>query len=299
MKFASAIWGRLPVILRAILTGLLVLLFGALIWSTMVGINLKLTSSVPWAAGTFAIFLWAYWRYLDGAGWPRNTAEARHRNFRVRALPGRVWTWALIAGAPALVSAVALQGVFGRLIRISPFSLGDLSRYPFFTVLCILIAAAAEAGMVEEAAFRGYMQAPIERRYGPKVAIVVVAVLFGCIHLANGSHELFWLPLYSLVGVIFGSLAYLTNSILPGMVLHAAVDTFRFLATWRLGPPPRLRLVWQSGPDASFWTSLAVAVILGVVAIWAFRKLAVVTYPESHAPQGTAGPKDLHSAGEM
>jgi len=35
------------------------------------------------------------------------------------------------------------------------------------------------------------------------------------------------------------------------------------------------------------------------VAIWAFRKLAVVTYPESHPPQGTAGPKDLHSAGEM
>jgi membrane protease YdiL (CAAX protease family) len=192
-----------------------------------------------------------------------------------------------------------LQGVFGRLIRIPPLPLEDLSRYPFFTVLCILLAVAAEAGIVEEAAFRGYMQAPIERRYGPRVAIAVVAVLFGCVHLANGSHELLWLPVYSLVGVILGALAYLTNSILPGMVLHAALDTFRFLVAWRLGAAPQERLIWQSGPDASFWISVGTVVILGAVAIWAYRKLAVVAHPESQSPRGLVEQKDLHSAGGM
>jgi membrane protease YdiL (CAAX protease family) len=265
----------------------------------MVIANLKLTSSVPWAAGTLALFLWIYWRYLDGAGWPRNTAEARHRNFRVRPLSGRVWAWALTAGASALISAVALQGVLERLVRISPFPLADLSRYPFFTVLCILLAAAAEAGIVEEAAFRGYMQAPIERRYGPRVAIAVVAVLFACVHLANGSHELLWLPVYFLVGVILGVLAYLTNSVLPGMMLHAALDIFRFLAAWRHGSAPQKQLIWQSGPDASFWISVGVAVILAAVAIGAYRKLAAVTHPESQFPPGLAGQKDLHSAGGM
>ena len=59
----------------------------------------------------------------------------------------------------------------------------DLSRYSFLTVLCILLAAAVEAGVVEEAAFRGYMQAPIERRYGPRVAIVIVSVAVSYTHL--------------------------------------------------------------------------------------------------------------------
>lgn len=288
MTFPSSIWRRLPVILRAILTGLLVLLFGALVWTAMLGINLKLTSSVPWATATLALFLWAYWRYLNGAGWPRNTGQARRKNFRARPLSVRVWAWSLIAGVPALVSAVALQDVFSRLIRIPQLPLGGLSGYPRFTVLCILLGAAAEAGVVEEAAFRGYMQAPIERRYGPASAIIVVALLFGCVHIANGSHELLWLPVYSLVGVILGALAYLTNSILPGMVLHAALDTFRFLAAWRLGAAPPERLVWQSGLDASFWTSMGVAAILGSVAVWAYRKLAAVAHPESQFPLAMA-----------
>jgi len=255
----------------------------------MLVINLKLTGSVPWAAATLALFLWIYWRYLDGAGWPRNTAESRHRNFRARALSGRVWAWALIAGTSALLSAVVLQGVFGRLVRVPHLPLQDLSRYPFFTVLCILLAAAAEAGIVEEAAFRGYMQAPIERRYGPKIAIAVVGVLFGCVHLANGSHELLWLPVYSLVGIILGGLAYLTNSILPGMVLHAALDACRFLAVWRLGAAPPERLIWQSGPDGSFWMSVGAVVLLGTVAIWAYRKLAAIAHLPSESLYQTAG----------
>jgi membrane protease YdiL (CAAX protease family) len=280
MKFALAIWHRFPIVLRAILSGLLVLFFGALVWTAMVVVNLKLTNSVPWAAPTLALFLWVYWRYLDGAGWPRSTAEVRHRNFRARALAGRVWIWALGAGAIALISAVALQSLLERLIRVPPLPLQDLSRYPSFTVVCLLVAGAAEAGIVEEAAFRGYMQAPIERRYGPVVAIAVVELLFGFVHLVNGAQELLWLPVYSLVGVILGALAYLTNSVLPGMVLHSALDIFRFFASSRRGAAAQERLIWQSGSNASFWTSLGIGVILGALAIWTYKRLALVARPE-------------------
>jgi membrane protease YdiL (CAAX protease family) len=286
MSSASGIWPRIPVVVRAILTGLLVLFLGAFGWSGLLFGSRKLTTSIPWAATPVflvvgGLFLWGFWRYLAGAGWPRSTAEARRQNLRGRGLPGRVWAWALSAGVLAVVSYIALVLVWGRLIRMQPWTIPDLSRYSFFTVLCILLAAAIEAGVVEEAAFRGYMQAPIERRYGPRVAIVIVSVVFGFVHLANGSHELTWLLPYAIFGCILGNLAYLTNSILPGVVLHAAGDAVRFLLVWRLGPNPQGPLIWQSGVDISFCVRLAVGVAFGLAAIWAYRKLATIVGVES------------------
>jgi membrane protease YdiL (CAAX protease family) len=286
MGSVSAIWQRIPVAVRAILTGLLVLFFGAFGWSVLLFGSRKLTTSIPWAATPIflvvgCLFLWGFWRYLAGAGWPRSSAEGRRQNLRGRGLPGSVWAWALSAGVLAVISYVALVLVWGRLIRLQPWTVPDLSRYSFLTVLCILLAAAVEAGVVEEASFRGYMQAPIERRYGPKVAIVIVSLVFGFVHLANGYHELTWLLPYAIFGSILGTLAYLTNSILPGVVLHTAGDAVRFLFVWRHGPNPHELLIWQSGLDLSFCVRLAIAVTFGLAAIWAYRKLATVVRLES------------------
>jgi membrane protease YdiL (CAAX protease family) len=281
MSSASAIWQRISVLVRAILTGLLVLFFGALGWSGLLFGSRKLTTSIPWAAAPVflvvgGLFLWAFWRYLGGAGRPRSTAEARRQNLRARRLSGRVWGWALCAGVLGLIGYVALVILWGHLIRLQPRTVPDLSRYSFLTVLCLLLAAAVEAGVVEEAAFRGYMQRPIEKRYGPRFAIVIVSVVFGFIHLANGYHELTWLVPYVIFGSILGTLAYLTNSILPGLVLHAVIDAGSFLFVWRFGPNPPEPLIWQSGPDTSFWVSLAVTIIFGFATVWTFRKLCVV-----------------------
>ena len=49
---------------------------------------------------------------------------------------------------------------------------------PRATVLALLLMAAPVAGVVEEAAFRGYMQGPIERQYGLIVAILVTGTMF-------------------------------------------------------------------------------------------------------------------------
>jgi membrane protease YdiL (CAAX protease family) len=86
---------------------------------------------------------------------------------------------------------------------------------------------------------------------------------------------------YAIFGSILGTLAYLTNSILPGVVLHAAGDAVRFLLVWRLGPNPQESLIWQSGLDISFCVGLAVAVAFGLAAIWAYRKLAAIVGLES------------------
>lgn len=285
MNSRPATWERIPVLVRAILSGFAVLMFGALGWSAVVIAVLKLTAFAPRATGPAilvfgGLFLWAYWRYLGGAGWPLRTAAARRRNLRARALPMRLWAWSLAAGALAILAYVAGIFVWGRVIHLQPWTVAEVNRFPVVTLCCLLIGTAAEAGLVEEAAFRGYMQVPVENRYGPRTAIAVVSILFGCVHLANGYHELTWLFPYVIFGFILGTLAYLTNSIWPGVVLHAVGDAVRFFLNWKLGPNPPQVLIWRSGPDASFRESLVIAVVLGVAAVAVFRKLAATAARE-------------------
>ena len=44
-----ALWQRLPVIARAVVTGLLVALAGTTPWAVLVALNIKHWSAVPWA----------------------------------------------------------------------------------------------------------------------------------------------------------------------------------------------------------------------------------------------------------
>lgn len=161
-------------------------------------------------------------------------------------------------------------------------------HYSFLIALCILTGAAAEAGIVEEAAFRGYMQGPLEERFGPAIAVVVVSVFFGFAHLANGRQEIAWLLPYTAFGAILGILAYMTNSIMPGVFLHAAVDAVRFWLAWRGRPSSPHPLIYQSGPERAFWASLTVAGVFGAGAILAQGRLAVARVESQESGGGIA-----------
>jgi len=136
------------------------------------------------------------------------------------------------------------------------------------------------AGVVEETAFRGYLQGPIERRHGPVIAILVTGILFGFLHFTRPEVTLVLMPFYLAVAAVYGTLAYLTNSIWPGMVLHAGGNVFvafnlfaRGQSEWQgLGPPAKL--IWETGADAAFWTAVGATLVLGAAAVWAFVGLA-------------------------
>lgn len=280
------VWKRLPIIVQAALTGIFVVFFGASVWTCLSVGAVKLVAAISWGAGPVflfsgGLFLWGFWWYLSGHGWPRSTRDARRQRLRSHRLSGGVWAWALGAGTLAVISYIALVVVWGRLIHLQPWTLPDLSHYSLITVSCLLLGTAVEAGIVEESGFRGYMQVPLEEKYGPKVAIVIVSAVFGLVHLANGYHELTWLLPYALFGAILGTVAYLTNSVLPGVVLHAAGDGFRYLVVWSLGPNRPEILIWQSGPDDSFWICLSVAAVAGIAAVWAYRRLATTVRVKS------------------
>jgi hypothetical protein len=84
------------------------------------------------------------------------------------------------------------------------------------------------------------------------------------------------MPYYMTVAAVYGALAYLTDSTLPGMFLHAGGNVFSaaglFLggrSEWQLASVPA-PLIWESGPDASFWGAVAAFVAVGTAAVWAY-----------------------------
>ena len=278
-----SIWRRFPIVVRAVLTGLVLVAAGTTPWAVLVSANAKHWFTVPWAVPPAALYLWLFWRYAQGAGWPRSTAEARRTNCRANRVSEEVWGAALFAGALGLVALVLFLGVVNRLGRLLAQPAEDLSHIPFVTRFLMLLMGSVVAGVVEEAAFRGYMQVPIERRRGPVAAILVTGSLFGFAHFKHPEVALILMPYYLAVAAIYGALAYLTNSILPSMILHAGGNVLGYLdllargrAEWQASSSPK-PLIWETGADASFWVSCAAVLFIGAATVWAYAMLARVS----------------------
>lgn len=294
MPGVVTLWRRLPVVVRAVIVGALVATAGTGPWALLVGANLKHGSAVPWAVPPTALYLWLFWRYVRGAGWPRSTSEARRETSRFRRLPDEVWGMAMIAGVVGLVALLMFQNVLGRMVSLPQQRDIDPSRYPLPTVMAWVLMSAVVAGVVEEVAFRGYMQRPIERRHGPLVAILVTGSMFGFAHFTHPEVGLSLLPFYLSVAAVYGMLTHLTDSIQPSMILHGGGNVFAAIglfaggrSEWQLvsGPQP---LIWETGPDPSFWLSAALAAAAVAAAVWAYRELGRVTRASAAARTNAA-----------
>ena len=146
---------------------------------------------------------------------------------------------------------------------------------PRLTVVSLLLFAAPVAGIIEEAAFRGYMQGPIERRHGVTVAIVVSGTMFAVAHL---DFTLVLLPYYVAVAAIYGTVTHLTDSILPAIALHTGGNLYSNLdlllhgrAEWQA--PSHVALVWDTGLDTSFWWTAVPLVMVSAAMLCAFVAL--------------------------
>jgi membrane protease YdiL (CAAX protease family) len=277
-----ALWQRMPVIVRAVLAGGTLSVVGVVVWSFFSKANQRVLVTVPWAIVPTAVFLWVFWRWARGDWSPASTSEARRSSLRAHALSPDVFGMAIFAGILGFASLIPFLGVLSRLVTLNPSApIRVPPEMPFGTVVVLLIMASVVAGVVEEAAFRGYIQGPIERRHGPVVAIVVVGALFGLGHFTHHPESVLQaMPYYLAVSAIYGMLAYLTNSILPGLALHVVGDVLVLNRLWMTGraeweltaTPPTL--LWESGPDAAFWGSIGAFIVLGAAAVWAFVGLA-------------------------
>ena len=274
-------------VVRAVALGLLVMLAGTIPRNIAFAANLQLAPGVPWAVPVMALYLWFFWRYLDGAGPPRPTATARAESLRANRVTARVWAWSLAAGGFGIVTLVIALRLLNRVVHLPPQQLPDLSHVPRTTVFALLLAAAPIAGIVEEAAFRGYMQGPFERRHGLPIAVLITGTMFAIAHL--DFTPILW-PYYVAVAAIYGVVTARADSILPAVVLHTAGNLYSNLdlllygqAEWQASAATTS--IWQTGVDASFVRSLAALLIVATATLAAYAKLGRT------APRGPAPPR--------
>jgi membrane protease YdiL (CAAX protease family) len=280
LRLGTRLWQRLPVILRAIVLAELIADVGGLVPDLFMLANLKFSPTIPWLLPATALWLWLFWLYLNGKGWPQTTSQSRARDLRARSLPGRVWFLSLLAGGFAMVSVVSFAFLTTRLANVprDAFKLPiNLSDYPIWTVGAALVAISVVAGVVEEAAFRGYLISQIQRRHGWIMAILISGVMFFVSHLGHAYVTLAFFPFFLAVSSLHGLLVYLTRSILPSVVLHSVADLITIPIQYGLIGHVSVVPVWKSGIDSAFVTYVVVIVAFGLLAVPAFRRLARVT----------------------
>lgn len=259
----SKIWIRIPVFIRAIVVGMLVQIVGVFSFGILASLNLEVLPSVPWSLPVELAILWIMYQYLRGRWWPVSTSESRRSRLRFNPIPRRMLPATVVTGV-TLGAAIFCQMVFAYRLVVMPEAAGGgllaFASAPRITAVGILFAGVLMTGFVEEAAFRGYMQKPLEDRYGPVPAIALVAFLFAAVHAP---------PLTILPIFVFGSLGWgiyvrLGSSTLPAMVVHAVVDAVSF--TWIFLDPEFLpgllaTSTLENGMDLPSWIAGGGAVV--------------------------------------
>ncbi len=272
-------WKKLPLILRAIFIGFVVSTIGVVSWP-LIGTLVPM----PWAFITMALFLGLYIAYFAGAWKPESTQLFRKQRFRSVTLPKSAWILA-IAGIVLIV--LIEQSVLVVTFRYMEFPAElFLAEYSFLNAVpawmgwLIVIMISAVAGICEEIGFRGYMQVPIEGRYGPVMAISVVSIIFVLVHL----HQAWSGPILFhifFISVLFGSIAYCANSLVPGIIAHFLMDVCNFAFWWsNLGIQFNMKTISETGVDGHFVLWVVILAISIGLFVFVVLKMRTATYNE-------------------
>jgi membrane protease YdiL (CAAX protease family) len=116
----------------------------------------------------------------------------------------------------ALGSAIIAALTVGSPKTNSPIA-AVINNGSWWAITLVSIVLSVIPALVEEILFRGYLQRRFLQRWSPAVAIGVSSVLFALMHMDSWQHMIAVVPL----ALVNGLLAYRTNSVKPGMLVHA------------------------------------------------------------------------------
>jgi membrane protease YdiL (CAAX protease family) len=272
------LFSRVRTILWAGLLAVLVAGSASVVWGALLVTNLLTSPTIPWSVAVMAVVLLVMWRYLGGRWWPRSSSQWRRRHLRATLVQRKAFGWAWLAGAFALAALVGLWIVLVELTGVggNPTIPGASVASPL-TLALGLVMGALVSSITEEMAFRGYAQVTLEREFWGGAAVALSSLFFALWHGPTQGFEWSKLLFYFLVGVAFGTTAYLTKSILPALPVHLAGDLIFFFLIWP--NDAARRFVWRDGTDVWFWLYVAMAVLFSALAIVALRRLAQAMQP--------------------
>jgi membrane protease YdiL (CAAX protease family) len=219
--------------------------------------------------------LWLYWKYFGGNWWPKSTAESRQNAFRDVKLSAGAWKWSLLA---AVFFVVVVQSGFVATFRIMEFPAEEFTEEYYFDALpawlawSFIVMSSLVAGICEETGFRGYMQVPLEKRYGPAAATAIVSIVFLATHL----HQAWALPILFhvvAISVFLGILAYASGSLIPSILGHTVMDIINFSYWWSdVAGRFTMRPIAETGIDSHFILWLLIFVVFVTLFAWAALK---------------------------
>lgn len=267
----ASLWQRVPILIRAIAVGFVVFEIGIVAWAMI----LAPLVPAPWSVLAMGGVLWLYWRYFSGSWRPKTTDEIRRSRFRAIKMPGSVWKWGLVA---ATLFVVVVQSGFVITFRLVEFPADtftaeyNLDGIPAWSAWLLVLMSSLVAGICEETGFRGYMQVPLEKRFGPATAIVIGSIVFVVTHL----HQAWALPVLLhlfAMSVMLGILAYASGSLIPGMIGHTVMDIFNFSYWWSdLAGTFDKQTIAETGIDTHFLVWLLILAVSATTFVWAARR---------------------------
>jgi membrane protease YdiL (CAAX protease family) len=264
------------IVLRAVASGLLVGLVAANVWPLLLT-RLKMSAAV-WAEVVF-LALYAWW--AAGGGPPKRFKTARGRRFRVRSLSGAEIFWGCIAAVSFAATIHAGMALLFRFVRFPAemfhrgYDLSFVPSLPMKWIVCIV--SALSAGVCEETGFRGYMQRPLEERYGPITAITVSSGLFMLIHLSKGWALASMVPIVLGAGVLLGVLARASGTLVFCMLGHWLMDIGLFSYWWaQIAGTFSQRPISETGFDGAFCLESAVFFIALLLFLIAVKRLSIL-----------------------
>lgn len=238
-----------------------------------------------------ALIVGIWW--VSGGGPPRSSRKDRSSAFRSTRISTNEWAWGVVAG---FSFAVAIHVAIVLLFRLIPFPESIFHRGYDFSFIptrslrwLAVVVSAISAGVIEEIGMRGYLQSPIERRFGARAGILTSATIFTSLTLTKGWAIPGMLPIIFGGGILLGLLAWASGSLIPCFIGHVLMDLGLF-AYWWTGIAGEFngRPIGVTGVDYPFLltsTLLALSLLALLFAIERLRKRSGLAL-ESSCSQG-------------
>jgi membrane protease YdiL (CAAX protease family) len=253
---------------------------GALAWSWLFRINTRVCPALPWSAALSFVGMAVCWAGLRRApGFPAALPDADQR------------PRAFLSVLPALAAADAAV-IVG--LRLGHFDGGafasdlEMNALPVSLQIARVITTAAVAAFFEEAGFRGFFMRALQARCGPRSAIAISTLVFYALHLGHDwargdlvSMLAIAVPFF-IAGALFGTLAWLSGSLLPSMLLHFLIDATLLPLEWY--GLHQLTPVATSGLDVHLFTWALVCIAGTGATVWALARLRAGTIGDPSPP---------------
>ncbi len=272
-------WMKAPLVLRSILIGFGVSSLGVGIW-TIVAMSLP----GPWAVLLMVSILILFWMYFSGKWRPSNTQAFRRFCIRQINLKKPVWIWGLVAAFFIVLFLHSSWILTFRIVEFHPEvfkTLSFINDVPPLQAWSAIIGISMVAGICEEIGYRGYLQKPLEKKYGPIVAISISSIIFIVIHLHQA-----WLGGIIVsaffISFMLGYLAYATNSLIPGIIAHITFDIINVSYWWSdvIGTFEH-KPISVTGIDNHFIITVTVVLLSTLLFVIAIRKLLKLKMKDS------------------